>query len=267
MVERNGVRVVSWKAVLHRFGITFGFLTIFFGAVSIVTGRSLMGWLGVVGGMGALVRLALSVVMVAWMVRAARRRKEPETLPRTPEGTVILSPKKVSRKAILGVACIPFAALVPLAMAISPVIAGHSPPGSDGWRGILAAAFLLLGFTAVFASPILGSWAMGDIRRSNGRISGLPLAVLAQLFFPLLALDAVILSACLNGFGLFRGPLGEEIVRMFQSPTLDVFGALAICAPVNFFIVRRQWRVGRSTFERPETDDKWTWVNASLGVR
>ncbi len=265
-IERAGRRVVHWKGVLVWFGIIFGFLTIGFGAVSIVTGRSLMGWLGVVGWLSRVVRLVLSIVVVLGMVRWSLRRREPASLPRTLEGTLILPAKGFSRKAILGLVCLPVAALVPLATTISPAITDTTLPGSDRWPGILATGCLLLGLAAAFASSILGTLAVWDIRRSQGRISGLRAAVLAQLFLPLLLLDAAICSASVNGFALFRRPLIEEIVRLFQAPTMDLTGALAICVAVDIFIIRRLWRAARSIPRPVEAEVKLVWNSESIGA-
>ncbi len=260
-IERAGRRVVHWKGVLVWSGIIFGFLTIGFGAVSIVTGRSLMGWLGVVGWLSAVVRLVLSIAVVFGMVRWSLRRREPPSLPRTPAGTVILPPQGFSRKAILGLVCLPLAALVPMAMAISPAIGDASVPSS-----VLADVCLLIGLAAAFGSSAFGTLAVWDIRRSQGRISGLRTAVLAQLFLPLLLLDAAICSASVNGFALFRRPLIEEIVRLFQAPTLDLAGGLAIGVAVDIFIVRRFWRAARSVPGPVEAELKLAWNSESIGA-
>ena len=52
-----------------------------------------------------------------------------------------------------------------------------------------------VGVMAPFGTTILGVVAIGQIRRSAGRLYGLPLAVFDALLFPLLLLDGVILVA------------------------------------------------------------------------
>ncbi len=60
---------------------------------------------------------------------------------------------------------------------------------------LVAVPLALLGLTAPFGTTILGVVAIGQIKRSKGRLYGMPLAVFDALLFPLLLLDAIILVA------------------------------------------------------------------------
>src|SRR6185295_6535671 len=89
--------------------ILFGVLTLAFGSVSVFTGRSVLGWIGIVGLPSVLARLALAAGVVGfgiWRALQAEAKVEPEG-PRTPEGTEILPAERFSRKAIVGACLIP----------------------------------------------------------------------------------------------------------------------------------------------------------------
>ena len=66
----------------------------------------------------------------------------------------------------------------------------------DWWQWILILTILLPGITAPFGTTILGVVALSDIRHSQGRITGLPLAVFDALFYPLLLLDRAAVCRC-----------------------------------------------------------------------
>jgi hypothetical protein len=82
VAERGGRRTVHWKGALIALAVTFGILTIAFGFVSAITGRSLLGWIGVVGWQSVVMRLIIAVLAAGWGVwRALRSEREPEVLP------------------------------------------------------------------------------------------------------------------------------------------------------------------------------------------
>ncbi len=66
--------------------------------------------------------------------------------------------------------------------------ARYSP---DWWQWALIVAVFLPGIAAPFGTTILGIVAISDIRHSQGRLLGLPLAVCDALFYPLLFLDGI----------------------------------------------------------------------------
>jgi len=93
VVERDGARQVNWKEAALAWAILLGLLTIAFAFVSAVTGRSLMGWLGVVGLPSVVARIALATVLVGWGLCLAWMHPWEERFLRTAKGTAILSPR------------------------------------------------------------------------------------------------------------------------------------------------------------------------------
>ena len=231
-IHRDGARVIHWKAAAHAFAVVFGVLTLGFGLVSLFTGNSVMGWLGVVGLPSVVARLALAAVAVGWGIRfALRAKEEPEPLPRTPQGTVILPAEKFSRKAILGAIWAPV---------IFFAAAGYWLLSTVTVTDQLL--ILLPGLTAPFGTTILGWMAVGDIRRARGRIAGLPLAVFDGLFFPLLALDGFLIWAWM---AIVNGLHGQAVFEPFHAGEVSVLtklGAAALCVLVDLWIIRRVWR-------------------------
>jgi predicted Ser/Thr protein kinase len=258
-VERGGVRKVNRREALKAFGILFGVLTVVFGLVSIVTGRTHFGWLGISGGLSLQVRLLVAALVVGWGVwRALRAKSKAEAPPQTPQGTVILPPEKFSRKAIIGACWIPFIMFAMATMVAIPAAQAATRSGPTWWQIALAVLTLPLAFTAPFGATILGWLAVSDIRRSRGRIAGLPLAVFDGLFFPLLVLDVFVFLGVRNGFHWFTA---TQMERAFQNPPREVvtFGVILVCAFVDFLIVRRVWRAVRLSAEAPRVSRDWWW--------
>ena len=109
---------------------------------------------------------------------------------------------------------------------------------------IPAAIAGLAAIAAPFGTTILGFVAIGQIRRSAGRLYGLPLAVFDALLFPLLLLDGIILvaiagvtMAILTLSGLRNRELWEVLP---EAITLAI--SLPIIAWVDYRIVRAVWR-------------------------
>jgi predicted Ser/Thr protein kinase len=78
---------------------------------------------------------------------------------------------------------------------------GTQSPGENSprVRMIVAALVGLLGLTAPFGTTICGIIGISEIRRSQGRVYGMPLALADALLFPLLALTALMAFA---GYGI-----------------------------------------------------------------
>jgi hypothetical protein len=97
---------------------------------------------------------------------------------------------------------------------------------------IFMGALLAIGSGAPIGTTIFGSRAIGDIKRSEGKLIGLPLAFADAVFFPLL--------------GVFVGIawlVAQTIVAVTQAkpPSAEAPGALVALA-VCFFIARALWR-------------------------
>src|SRR5882672_10850608 len=249
-VHCDGARVIHWKGAAHAFAVMFGILTVGFGLVSLFTGSPVMGWLGVVGLPSVVARLALATVAVAWGIRfALRAKKEPEPLPRTPQGTVILPPEKFSRKAVVGACWAPLFVLAALlywtVAEVTTVPAGMEglpAPSTRWWQILLTVTLLPLGLMAPFGTTILGWIAVGDIRRARGRISGLPLAVFDGLFFPLLALDGFLIWAWVAIVDAFHAQAVFEPFHAGEVSVLTKLGAASLCVLADLWIIRRVWR-------------------------
>jgi predicted Ser/Thr protein kinase len=266
-VERNGVRQTHRLGVLHAFGILFGVLTIAFGLVSLATGRTLFGWLGISGGHSLKLRLLIAACLTAWGLRRTLRSKPSlAARPKTPPHTAVLTAERFSRKAILGACWIPFVFSILLMFVPVRVVTGTSQAGPSWWQILLGVLTLPLGFTAPLGTTLLGWLAVTDIRRSRGRIGGLPLAVMDGLFFPLLTLDALILSAWYEDFrGL--GAMGSwNLDHLGPITTLFGLAGLVACAVVDFLIVRWVWRAVQWDRYPPSAGGDWWWSRKKSAV-
>ena len=67
------------------------------------------------------------------------------------------------------------------------------------WHALLDYVIQPLGWSAPFATSVLGLVAIGRIQKSDGRIYGLSLALFDALLFPLLVLDFAIVWLCRQG--------------------------------------------------------------------
>jgi hypothetical protein len=142
---------------------------------------------------------------------------------------------RISRAAIIG-ACLAgiffFTTLL--------VFVALNAPGTR-LLAILIVPLLLPSLLAPVITTWLGWLAVSHIRRSNGQISGLGLAVFDGLVFPLLALDTVLLGIfiglCKLGvIGLHLGSGASAIVLLL------IVAALGGVIALNVWIVRRVWR-------------------------
>lgn len=111
---------------------------------------------------------------------------------------------------------------------------------------IFMGALLAIGAGAPIGTTILGAVAVGHVKRSGGRIIGLPLAVADALFFPLLALDGLIIAvvAAMIMAMLSRAyPQGPPAGANNILP--DLLGVLLTIPPsagIDFLIARNVWR-------------------------
>jgi len=150
----------------------------------------------------------------------------------TPPKPETASPSpRFSRKAIWGAVWAPlvFGAVIPMVVVETVTTSGPGnlppPAGVPLAVRILAGVLTTLGAAAPFATTILGAVAIAQIRRSQGRLYGLPLAVADVLLFPLLLLDLLILG----------------VVYVAAHPVASVI-ALAGVVWIDFLIARAVWR-------------------------
>src|SRR5262245_18532577 len=178
---RDGMRSINWPQALFALAVVFGTLTVVFGAVTLATGNSLMGWLGVVGWKSVVARCLIAVFVVNGGLQLAMHSKaRPEPTPQPSQTDVIFPRERISRKAVVGVCWLPlfFVAALLWVIPVSVRVAADVPKHSIHWWQILLIITVLLpGVAAPFGTTILGWLAVGDIRRLKGRLSGLGLAV------------------------------------------------------------------------------------------
>ena len=126
-----------------------------------------------------------------------------------------------------------------------PVEVRRAPVAGFNWLIASLGFFVVaLGVTSLVGTPVMGGLAIGDIRRSNGRITGLPLALADLLVFPLLLLDALLFFVVMIG-GVFvlrflTQSEGGGVGMIVIVPILLIW--LAVIAIVDFLIVRWAWR-------------------------
>jgi tRNA A-37 threonylcarbamoyl transferase component Bud32 len=127
--------------------------------------------------------------------------------------------------------------------------------------GSISITLTVIGFT------ILGWINVRQIRRSGGIQAGLGFAVFQGLFFPLLALDALLGWVWIQFVNLVisggHGPLGTdpELVNQFLHghqkiiAIVGLLGAIGIALNADYFIIRAVWRaVNKPMQSRPRAD-------------
>ena len=101
---------------------------------------------------------------------------------------------------------------------------------------IFMGELLAIGAGAPIGTTIYGAIAIGHIKRSGGRIIGLPLAVADVLFFPLLVLGGLIAALVARvGFSMAPNPNAVDVT---SAGAIGVLVALVVC----FFVARAAWR-------------------------
>jgi len=113
-----------------------------------------------------------------------------------------------------------------------------SKPGVSIIALILIVPLLLLGFSSVFGTTILGFVAISHIRHSAGRLYGMGLALFDALIFTLLVLDVAIIACC---WFVFRIPVVLPLPGVFRLGFAILLSG-AICIVLDFLIVRWAWR-------------------------
>jgi len=150
-----------------------------------------------------------------------------------------------SRKAVVGAvwAAVLILGFIPLWGVRVESSQNYGPPT---WEKLLVMIIFALGVTAPFGTTILGWLAVGDIRRSAGRIHGMGLAVFDGLLFPLLVLDGLMGFMCYLGANLILEHFAQwEPNRegYLYAHRLDfLLGAIAISLVVDGLIARVVWR-------------------------
>jgi len=95
---------------------------------------------------------------------------------------------------------------------------------------LLRYAILLLSIIALFTSTALGIISISQIRKSNGKITGLPLAVFVSLFYPIIILDLILIY------------IGWRFLGTIERTSLIPLAWLFLILLVDYLIIRLTWR-------------------------
>jgi serine/threonine protein kinase len=167
------------------------------------------------------------------IVLAQRRRSEffkgSQAQPQSRKPLEIDANPRFSRTAIWAALWI---LVLPVGLALNTIATFHnaSLPTHDLMRWIFGLSGLVLiamGVIGIFGTTLLGWMAVSQIRRSEGKLHGLGLAVFDGLLFPLLALDAGLVMIWAN---------------LLSSKHWLLVLSVASVALVDFLIIRRVWR-------------------------
>ncbi len=110
---------------------------------------------------------------------------------------------KVSRTAIWGAGFLPFGILMAVLFLVPVVstsyatfdgVAAGNMPETTWWQWLFRVTVLPLGIASPFVTTILGLVSLSQIRASNGKLVGKPLALAAAMFYPLLVLDGLFIA-------------------------------------------------------------------------
>jgi hypothetical protein len=136
--------------------------------------------------------------------------------------------RRFSRPAIIGTAILPFGFL--LVLFFFPILATSSLVEISTWPDAIRYPMLFLGIIAPIASTALGVTSILQIRKSNGKIYGLPLAVLTTLFYPIIFLS------------LFLIFIGWTSLGSISGSSLVPLAWLFIIIMIDSIIIRFTWR-------------------------
>jgi predicted Ser/Thr protein kinase len=153
---------------------------------------------------------------------------------------------RVSRFAIAGAVSALIGLLAVISTLLVSDLARYWMPRPTLGFTILIGALLAIGAGAPIGTTIFGVIAIGHIRRSGGKITGLPLAVADALLVPLALLDFLMMAIVAGVvmavlFAVYPdGPRGD--VARNLPPILTLIIAVPLAAWIDFLIVRRVWR-------------------------
>jgi hypothetical protein len=172
----------------------------------------------------------------------------PQTLP------VDLPPATLSRKAVLGAIFAPMLLILVPMLLVAPAAQPRLLfPGFAGSAVAMIVPLLLLGIAGPFVTTICGIVAIGEIRRSNGRIYGLPLAIADALFYPLIVLDVLMISFVVYPAVAVMVGVVEHGLKGVAHPDFDnegnpalmcLMGAV-VCVVVDWLLARMVWKAVR----------------------
>jgi len=145
-------------------------------------------------------------------------------------------PARFSTTALVGALWAPF---FPIMLAISSVQIqvgqGQQPPLWAAWLQFL---LVPLGWSALFATTVLGLLALSQIQKSQGRLKGLSLALFDAMLYPLLMLDALVFWLCWQITAQLQA--NDAITPPIASLINQALPTVA-CVLGDYFLVARAW--------------------------
>ncbi|HUJ09226.1 MAG TPA: protein kinase [Verrucomicrobiae bacterium] len=146
-----------------------------------------------------------------------------------------------------------------------------------GLRALVGVVVSSLGFVAILGTTILGWVAVSQIRRSEGRLYGMWLALTDGLLGPILLLDILILLGLLLTNKLINvGILAKWYPDLQEHAFLNVPHSLiwlliatAAVTAVDYALIRRVWRVVNKPIAAPvppvqKPDRFWRWLAVTV---
>ena len=136
--------------------------------------------------------------------------------------------RRLSRLSIIGAIILPIGIF--LVFLLIPVSTSTSATSVTLWQNVLRFTLLPLSIIAPFASTALGLLAISEIRKSDGKIYGLPLAVFVSLFYPIILLDVLLFV------------VGWSLLGNIQVSSIIPLAWLTMVLVIDYIIVRLTWR-------------------------
>ena len=136
--------------------------------------------------------------------------------------------RRISRFSIIGAIILPFGFF--FVFLFIPVSTSTSATSATLWQNVLRFTLLPVSIIAPFASTALGLLGISEIRKSDGRIYGLPLAVFVSLFYPIILLDVLLFI------------VGWSLLGDIQVSSIIPLAWLTMVLVIDYIIVRLTWR-------------------------
>ena len=203
---------------------------------------------------GSVLGVVVAVLsMLVWLLRAASVRSPGQKTSEAPPQTQTSGIPGTAIVGALGIVLFGTAACWLAAIAGQSAGDWGRMSGTERLGFVLTQALFIFGFlVAPFATTILGWTAVLQIRRSDGRLGGMPLALLDGLFFPLLALDAALMSISNAIFPYWRETIVKQgdgwgiptLVTRMWSP-IPFLITIAVVIALDVLIVRSALRAAK----------------------
>ncbi|HSG71560.1 MAG TPA: ankyrin repeat domain-containing protein [Planctomycetaceae bacterium] len=171
---------------------------------------------------------------------------------------------RISRKAIAGAVWALLLIFVPMVVTTSTIVT--SGPGEQAVtthdKPVLFLNLILL--IATLPTTILGWLALGDIRRSNGKITGRGLAFFDAVLFPTLVVNGGIVGLI---FVICRNYFETSDLRVAAVS----FFSISLCIILDTIALTRLWKKTASTAVQPTTEPStesasWKYSNTTIGL-